>query len=151
MSGKEAIPDGYHSIQPYLIFKSAADALEFYVKAFGATERLRMANPDGRIGHAEIVIGDSVIMMADEHPQIGAMSAEHYGGSPVSLMLYVDDCDAAYKQALGAGATSKREPADQPYGDRMAGVKDPFGFEWYLGTHIKNMSKDELENLMKAK
>ena len=150
-SSKGSVPDGYHSIQPYLIFKSASDAIAFYVKAFGATERLRMANPDGRIGHAEIVIGDSVIMMADEHPQIGAMSAEHYGGSPVSLMLYVDDCDAAYKQALTAGATSKREPADQPYGDRMAGVKDPFGFEWYLGTHIKDMSKEELENLMKAK
>ena len=149
MSGKEAIPDGYHSIQPYLIFKSASDAIDFYKKAFGATERLRMADKDDRIGHAEIQIGDSVIMMADEHPQTGAMSVQHYGGSPVGLMAYVDDCDAAYKQALAAGATSKREPADQPYGDRMAGVKDPFGFEWYLGTHIKDLSKEELENLMK--
>ncbi len=149
MSPVKRIPEGYHSVQPYLIFKSAAEAIDFYTKAFGATERMRMAGPDGRIGHAEIQIGDSCIMMADEHPQIGAFSAEHYGGSPISLMVYVDDCDAVYKQALAAGATSTREPADQPYGDRMAGVKDPFGYSWYLGTHIADMSKEELEQLAK--
>jgi PhnB protein len=149
MSQSKTIPAGYHSLQPYLILKNAAAALDFYAKAFGATERLRMPEPSGRIAHAEILIGDSVIMMADEHPEIGAYSPTHYGGSPVSLMLYVDDCDAAYKQALAAGAESKREPADQPYGDRMAGVKDPFGFDWHLGTRIKEMSKEELENLMK--
>jgi PhnB protein len=142
------VPDGYHSVQPYLIFKSAAEAIDFYGKAFGATERLRMANKDGRIGHAEIQMGDSCIMMADEHPEIGALSVQHYGGSPVSLMIYVEDCDAAYKQALAAGATSTREPADQPYGERMAGVQDPFGFHWYLGTRIKDMTKEELEKLM---
>jgi PhnB protein len=149
MSPVKRIPEGYHSVQPYLIFKSAAEAIDFYTKAFGATERMRMAGPDGRIGHAEIQIGDSCIMMADEHPQIGAFSAEHYGGSPISLMVYVDDCDAVYKQALATGATSTREPADQPYGDRMAGVKDPFGYSWYLGTHIADMSKEELEQLAK--
>jgi PhnB protein len=149
MSPVKRLPEGYHSVQPYLIFKSAAEAIDFYTKAFGATERMRMAGPDGRIGHAEIQIGDSCIMMADEHPQIGAFSAEHYGGSPISLMVYVDVCDAVYKQALAAGATSTREPADQPYGDRMAGVKDPFGYSWYLGTHIADMSKEELEQLAK--
>ena len=149
MSPVKAIPDGYHSVQPYLIFKNTSDAIAFYIKAFGATERLRMAGPDGRIGHAEIQIGDSCVMMADENPRTGANSPEHYGGSPISLMVYVEDCDAVYKQALGAGATSTREPANQPYGDRMAGVKDPFGYSWYLGTHIADMSKEELEHLMK--
>jgi PhnB protein len=144
----KVVPDGYHTVQPYLIFKSAAEAIEFYAKAFDATERLRMAGKDGRIGHAEIQIGDSCIMMADEHPEIGALSVQHYGGSPISLMIYVEDCDAVYKQALAAGAASTREPADQPYGERMAGVKDPFGFHWYLGTRIKNMTKEELEHLM---
>jgi PhnB protein len=147
MSTVKAIPDGYHSIQPYLIFKSTADAIDFYAKAFGATERLRMVNGQGKVQHAEIQIGDSCIMMADEHPEIGAISVQQYGGSPVSLMAYVKDCDGVYKQALAAGATSTREPADQPYGDRMAGVKDPFGFHWYLGTHIKDLSKEELQNL----
>ncbi len=138
------IPDGYHSIQPYLIIDNAAAAIDFYKKAFGAKERLRMER-DGRIGHAEIEIGDSCVMMADEHPEIGAYSPKHYGGSPVSLMVYVTDCDAVYKQALAAGATSDREPVDQFYGDRMAGVVDPFGFKWYLGTHIKDVSVEELQ------
>ncbi|HEX4022507.1 MAG TPA: VOC family protein [Acidobacteriaceae bacterium] len=141
----KAIPDGYHSVQPYLIFNGAAEAIEFYKKAFGATERLCMKGPDGRVGHAEIEIGDSCIMMADEHPQIGAFSPTHYGGSPVSIMIYAKDCDAMYRQALAAGAASQREPADQFYGDRMAGVKDPFGYQWYIATHIKDVSKEELE------
>ncbi|GGG90991.1 VOC family protein [Silvibacterium dinghuense] len=143
----KTIPDGYHSIQPYLIFKGAAAAIDFYQRAFGVTERLRMPRPDGLIAHAELEFGDSCIMLADEHPEIGALSPEYYGGSPVSLMFYVDDCDAVYRQALAAGATSTREPADQPYGDRMAGVKDPFGYSWYLGTHIKDLTKNELEAL----
>jgi PhnB protein len=138
------IPDGYHSVQPYLIIKNAAAAIDFYKRAFGAKERLRMEK-DGRVGHAEIEIGDSCVMLADEHPEIGAHSPEHYGGSPVSLMVYVTDCDAVYKQALAAGAKSDREPADQFYGDRMAGVLDPFGYKWYLGTHIKDVSPKEME------
>lgn len=138
------IPDGYHSVQPYLILNNAAAAIDFYKRAFGAKERLRMER-DGRIGHAEIEIGDCCVMMADEHPEIGAYSPRHYGGSPVSLMVYVTDCDAVYKQALAAGATSDREPADQFYGDRMAGVVDPFGFKWFLGTHIKDVSVEEMQ------
>lgn len=137
MSHTKAVPDGYHSIQPYLILRNAAEAIDFYTKAFGATERMRMPGENGRISHAELVIGDSCLMMADEHAEIGALSVQHYGGSPVSLMVYVDDCDATYRQALAAGGTSTREPADQPYGDRMAGIKDPFGFHWYLGTPLK--------------
>jgi PhnB protein len=146
MSLVKPIPDGYHSVQPYMIFMDSAAAIAFYAKAFGAQEILRMNGPEGRIGHAEIRIGDSVIMMADEHPQINAFSAEHYGGSAVGLMLYTEDCDATYKQALAAGATSTREPADQFYGDRMSGVKDPFGYHWWIATHIKDVSMEELKN-----
>ncbi len=142
MSQVKAIPDGYHSIQPYLYIRGAAEAIDFYKKAFGATERMRMPQPDGRIGHAEIQLGDSVIMLADEHPEKEIHSPKHFGGSPISLMLYVEDCDAVYQQALSAGAKSLREPADQFYGDRMAGIEDPFGFQWWLGTHIKDVSMD---------
>ncbi len=139
------IPDGYHSIQPYLIIDGAAKAIEFYKNAFGAAERLSMKQKDGRIGHAELEIGDSVVMLADENPQIQAFGPAHYGGSSVSLLIYTEDCDAMYRQAIAAGAQGVREPADQFYGDRMAGVKDPFGYSWYLATHIKDVSKEELE------
>jgi PhnB protein len=144
MPAVKPIPDGYHSVQPYLIFKSAAAAIDFYTKAFGAKQRLRMEK-DGHIGHAELEIGDSCVMLADEHPEIGARSPEHYGGSPVSLVVYVPDCDAVYKNALAAGATSEREPVDQFYGDRMAGVKDPFGYRWHIATHIKDVSVEEMQ------
>lgn len=139
------IPDGYRSIQPYLMIDGATKAIEFYKKAFGATERLCMKQPDGRVGHAEIVIGDSCIMMADENPKLQAFAPPHYGGSSVSLLIYTKDCDAMYQRALAAGAKSDREPADQFYGDRMAGVVDPFGYKWWIATHIKDVSKEELE------
>jgi len=141
----KAIPDGYHTVQPYLYFKNSAEAIAFYSKVFGATERMRMPDKDGRIMHAEINIGDSCIMMADESPAVGAYSTEHYGGAPMSLMIYVDDCDAIYKRAIDAGSKSLREPADQFYGDRMAGVADPFGFHWWIGTHIKDVSLEEMQ------
>lgn len=144
MPNVKPIPDGYHSVQPYLILKNASAAIDFYTKAFGAKERMRMEK-DGRIGHAELEIGDSVVMLADENAQIGALSAEHYGGSPIMLHVYVNDCDAVYKKALAAGAKSEREPADQFYGDRSAGVKDPFGYRWYLSTHIKDVSLEEMQ------
>jgi PhnB protein len=147
MAKLKAIPDGYHSVQPYLIFKSCVEAIAFYKEAFGATQRLCMKNENGSVGHAEIVIGDSCVMMADESPQMEAFSTEHYGGSPINLMLYAEDCDILYRQAIAAGATSLREPADQPYGDRMSGVTDPFGYKWWIATHIKDLSKDELEHL----
>jgi PhnB protein len=141
----KAIPEGYHSIQPYLIFNGAAKAIEFYKKAFCATERLCAKKKDGRVDHAELQIGDSVIMMADENPAINAFGPAHYSGSPISLLIYTENCDAMYRQAVAAGAKSEREPADQFYGDRTAGVKDPFGYKWYIGTHIKDVSKEELE------
>jgi PhnB protein len=138
------IPKGYHSVQPYLILKGCAEAIEFYKEAFSATERFRMKQPDGRIAHAEIQIGNSVIMMADENPEIAALGPEHYGGSPVSILIYTRDCDAMYASALAAGATSLREPTDQSYGDRMGGVKDPFGYSWFLSTHIKDVPLEEM-------
>ena len=134
------IPQGYHSLQPYLIFADTAKAIAFYVAAFGGREKLRMQDGKGRIAHAEVVLGDSVFMMADEQPEIEAFSAEHYKGSPISLMLYVEDCDVTYKQALDAGATSLREPADQEYGDRMSGVLDPFGYKWWIAHALKKES-----------
>ena len=145
MTQVKAIPDGYHSIQPYLHIRGAVEALDFYKKAFGATERMRMSYPDGRIGHAEIQLGDSVIMLADEYPEKEIYSPKHFGGSAASLMFYVEDCDSVYHQALSAGAKSIREPADQFYGDRMAGVEDPFGFQWWIGTHIKDVPMEELQ------
>jgi PhnB protein len=126
------IPAGYHSLHPYLMFTNCVEAMAFFARAFGATEKLRMKDDNGRTVHAELQIGDSVMMMADEHPEIEAFAAAHYGGSPVSLMLYVDDCDTTYNQALAAGATSLRVPTDQPYGDRMAGILDPFGYKWWI-------------------
>ncbi len=139
------VPAGYHSIQPYLMVDGAIAAIEFYEKAFGATERLCMKQKDGRVGHAEIQIGDSCIMMADENGEMQAFAPGHYGGSPVALLIYTEDCDAMYHRAIAAGARSVREPADQPYGDRMCGVLDPFGYKWWIATHIKDMSREELE------
>jgi len=140
MSEVKPIPDGYHSVQPYLMFKNTAEAIAFYSNAFGAKEKRRMPDAQGRIMHAEIEIGDSIIMMADESPEWDVYSVEHFGGSPASLMIYTEDCDAMYAQAVAAGAQSIREPMDQPYGDRMSGVKDPFGYKWWIATHVKDVS-----------
>jgi PhnB protein len=140
----KAVPEGYHSVQPYVMLKNCAQAIAFYSQAFGAKEKLRMPSPNGGIGHAEIQIGDSTIMMADEAPQMDAYSVEHFGGSPISLLIYTEDCDALYAQAIAAGATSVREPADQPYGDRTSGVRDPFGYKWWIATHIKDVSHQEM-------
>jgi PhnB protein len=130
----------YNTLQPYLIIRNCAAAIEFYKAAFGATERMRMNRPDGRIGHSEIQIGDTCVMMADEHPEIGALSPAHYGGSPISLHFFVEDCDARFQQAIAAGAKPVREPADQPYGDRNAGILDPFGYKWWIAAPINAAS-----------
>lgn len=132
----------YNTLQPYLIIRDCEAALEFYKKAFGATERMRAPRGDGRISHAEIQIGDTCVMMADEHPEIDAYSPAHYGGSPVSLHFYDQDCDRRYRQALAAGAKTVREPADQPYGDRMAGVLDLFGYTWWIAAQIRSRSDE---------
>ena len=139
------IPDGYHSVTPYLILNDATAALEFYKKAFGAVELLRMPAPGGRIGHAEIKIGDSPVMLADENLEINARSARTIGGSPISLMVYVKDVDAVVAQAVAAGGKLVRPVADQFYGDRTGGVDDPFGFHWYIATHVEDVPPDELE------
>lgn len=148
MSSVKAIPVGYHSIQPYLHLRGAAQAMEFYKSAFGATEVMRMPRQDGRIQHAEMRFGDSVVMLADEAPERNVFSPAHFGGATSSLMFYVEDCDTIYRQAMAAGAKSLREPADQFYGDRMAGVEDPFGFQWWIATHVKDVSPEDMQLAM---
>lgn len=138
MSSVKPIPDGYHSIQPYMMYKNCSAAIAFYHSAFGATEKFRMHRPDGTIQHSEMQFGDCVVMLADENVGLDALSIEHFGGSPVGIYFYVEDCDKLYAQAVAAGATSLSEPADQSYGDRTAGVQDPFGYKWWLGTSIRN-------------
>jgi len=144
------IPAGYHSVTPYLILDDAARALEFYKKALGATELLRMPAPGGKIGHAEIKIGDSPVMLADESPEMGAKSARTLGGSPISLMIYVEDVDARVAQAVAAGAKITRPVANQFYGERTGGIEDPFGYQWYLATHVEDVSPDEIARRVKA-
>ena len=139
------IPDGYHSVTPYLIVKGADRAIEFYRRAFGARELYRMAQPDGRVGHAELEIGDSRVMLADEHPEIGARSPQSIGGSPVTIHLYVEDVDATVARAVEAGARVHRPVADQFYGDRNGGITDPFGHVWFVATHKEDVPPDELE------
>ncbi len=139
------IPEGYHSVTPYLIVSDAAGAIEFYKKAFGATELVRMPAPGGRVGHAELRIGDLRVMLADEFPDMGARSPKAFGGSPVSLHLYVDDVDAVAKRALAAGAKELRPVKDQFYGDRLGSVTDPFGHIWHISTHKEDLSPEELK------
>ena len=146
MAGQvKPVPDGYHTVTPHLIVNDGAAALEFYKKAFGAVELFRMTRPDGRIGHAEIKIGDSPVMLADEHPEMGALSPRSVGGSPVSIYLYVANADAMFNQAVAAGASAVRPLQNQFYGDRTGGVKDPFGYQWYIATHIEDVSPEELQ------
>jgi PhnB protein len=138
------IPDGYHTATPYLIVNGAAEAIEFYKRAFGATELLRMADPQGRIGHAEIRVGDSVIMLADEHPDMGYRGPRSMGGSSVSILLYVDDVDTIFDRALSAGATVQRPIANQFYGDRSGKLEDPFGHVWSIATHVEDVPPEEM-------
>jgi PhnB protein len=146
MAGKvNPIPETYGSVTPYLIISGAAKALEFYKNVFGATEMMRMPMPDGRLGHAEIRIGDSVIMMADEHPEMGYRSPKSYGGSPVGIMLYVEDVDAVAKKFVAAGGKVQREVQNQFYGDRSGTFEDPFGHVWTIGTHIEDLTPEEME------
>jgi PhnB protein len=144
------IPDGYHTVTPYLIIKGAARALDFYKQAFGATELFRMDGPGGRIGHAEIRIGDSPIMLADEHPEIGALSPQSRGGTSVSILLYVEDADKLTEQAVAAGATVLRPIQNQFYGDRSASLADPFGHQWHIATHVEDVPVDEMRKRAEA-
>ena len=138
------IPEGYHSVTPYLIFSGAGEAIAFYKQALGAGEVMRMEDPSGRIHHAEISIGDSRIMLADEHPEIQALSPKTIGGSPVSMHIYVEDADAAVERAVAAGAKLIRPVADQFYGDRVGGIEDPFGYRWFIATHKEDLTMDEI-------
>jgi PhnB protein len=144
------IPQGYHSVTPYLIVRNAAEAIRFYERAFGAKEHLRLASPDGKVGHAELKIGDSFVMLADEHPDYGAHSPETIGGSSVSLLLYVQDVDALFAQALHAGATEVRPVKDQFYGDRAGTVQDPYGHKWSIATHIEDVPQAEVERRFRS-
>ncbi len=145
MSKAKPIPKGYHTATPYLIIKGAAKAIEFYKKAFGAAEMTRMTQPDGRVGHAEIKIGDSLIMLADEFAEMGARSPQSLGGSPVSILLYVQNVDALTSQAITAGAKVVRPVKDQFYGDRSGSLEDPFGHQWHIATHVENVPPEEMK------
>ena len=140
----QPIPEGYHTVTPYLIFSGAAEAIAFYERALGASEVMRMDGPGGKIHHAEINIGGSRIMLADEHPEIQALSPKTIDGSPVSMHVYVEDVDAAVERAVKAGATLIRPIADQFYGDRVGGIEDPFGYRWFIATHKEDLTMDEI-------
>jgi PhnB protein len=138
------IPEGHNTVSPYLIVDGAGRALDFYKRAFGATELFRLEAPGGKIGHAEIRIGDTVIMMADEHPDHHAYSPRRYKGSPVSLHVYVENVDAVAQQAIAAGANVTRPVQDMFYGDRSGTFEDPFGHTWHVATHVEDLTEEEI-------
>jgi PhnB protein len=144
MADVKPIPEGYHSITPYLIIDGAAQALEYYKTAFGAVELFRMEH-GGKIGHAEMKIGDSPFMLSDEHPEMGYRGPKALGGSAVGIMIYVDDVDTTFKQALDAGGTELKALQDQFYGDRSGTLTDPFGHVWTVATHKEDVSPEEME------
>ena len=144
------IPDGYRTATPYLIVKGAAEAIEFYKRAFGATEMLRMADPQGKVGHAEIKIGDSVIMLADEHPAMGYRGPRSLGGSSVSILLYLEDVDGVFERAVKAGAKAQRPVMNQFYGDRSGTLEDPFGHVWTIATHVEDVPPEEMKRRAEA-
>jgi PhnB protein len=149
MADVKPIPEGYHSVTPYLIIKGAAQAIDYYKTAFGATELFRMEH-NGQIGHAEIKIGDSPIMLADEQPEMKYLSPQTLGGTPVSIMIYVDDVDTIYKNAIDAGGVELKGLQDQFYGDRSGTLSDPFGHVWTVATHKEDVSPEEIEKRLAA-
>jgi PhnB protein len=146
----QAVPTGYAGVTPYLIIRDAARALEFYKKAFGATEVMRFPAPGGKIGHAEIKIGDGVVMLADESPEMGHKSPQTLGGTAITLMFYVPDVDAQFAKAVAAGGTVKQALKDQFYGDRSGTITDPFGHIWTIATHKEDVSPEEMQRRMAA-
>ena len=145
MADVKPIPDGYPQVVPYLVMDGAAAAIEFYEKVLGAKERMRMDAPGGRIGHAELELGDSLIMLADEFPDMNIRGPKSFGGSPVTINLYVEDVDAVFEAALAAGATTLQPLKDQFYGDRNGQFEDPFGHRWSVATHVEDVSPEEME------
>ena len=146
----KAIPDGYYSLTPYLVCKGAAKAIEFYTTAFGAQEVVRMPGPHGSIAHAEVRIGNSMLMLADENRERGHLSPESIGGTACSIMLYTDDVDAVFARAVAGGARPETPPADMFWGDRMGNLVDPFGHKWAIATHTEDVSPEEMEKRMAA-
>ena len=144
MADVKPIPDGYPQVAPYLCIAGASDAIDFYTNVLGAKERVRMPSPDGKIGHAELQLGDSVIMLADEFPGMGGPSPRSLGGTPVTLMVYVEDVDAVFEKALAEGAKAVNPVADQFYGDRSGQFEDPFGHRWNIATHVEDVPPDEM-------
>jgi PhnB protein len=149
MMTPKPIPEGYHSVTPALAVDGAADAIDFYKRAFGATERARMPGPDGKIAHAEIEIGDSVVMLSDPFPQATVKAPAALGGTTVSMFVYVEDVDAVFRQAVDAGATVTMEVEDMFWGDRFGSVTDPYGHSWSLATHIEDVPPEEMEERAK--
>jgi PhnB protein len=146
----KAIPDGYYSLTPYLVCRGAAKAIEFYARAFGAQETVRMPGPGGSIMHAEVKIGNSMLMLSDENTERGQLSPESIGGSACTIMFYADDVDEVFKRAVAAGAKGEMPPADMFWGDRMANIVDPFGHRWAIATHKEDVSAAEMEKRMAA-
>ena len=146
----QPIPDGYHTVSPYLAVDDAEKAIEYYTKAFGAKETVRMEGPDGRIGHAELKIGDSLVMLSDPFPQASTTPPKELGGTSSSIFMYVEDVDAVVQKAVDAGATVTMEVEDQFWGDRFGSITDPFGHNWSIATHIEDLTPEEIEERGKA-
>ena len=144
MATVQPIPEGYSQVTPYLCVDGASAAIEFYGQVFGATERMRMPEADGKIGHAELQLGDSVIMLSDEYPEIGIRSPNTIGGTPVTMSVYVEDVDSVFDRAVTAGAKALRPVEDQFYGDRSGQFEDPFGHRWSVATHVEDVSPEEM-------
>ena len=145
MAGVDPIPSHYPRVTPYLYVDGADAAIDFYCSVFGGKERMRMGAPGGRVGHSEIEIGDSVLMLADEFPEMGFLGPRTLGGTPVALSVYVEDVDAVFAKAIAAGATAVREVQDQFYGDRSGKLEDPFGHCWNVSTHVEDVPPEEME------
>jgi len=140
----QPIPKGYHSVTPYLVVNDAARAIDFYKRAFGAQEKMRMDGPGGKIGHAELKIGDSIIMLSDETPGSGMRSPRSLGGTAAGVFLYVENVDSIFKQAVSAGAKADAQPSDMFWGDRFGKLTDPFGHQWSVATHKEDIAPDEM-------
>jgi PhnB protein len=145
MAGAKPIPDGYPRVTPYLCVDGADAAIAFYTKVLGATEKVRMGAPGGKIGHAELALGDSIVMLADEHPEVGFLGPKTVGGTPVTISVYVEDVDAVYERAVAEGASAERPVENQFYGDRTGQFQDPFGHRWHVATHVEDVPPDEMQ------
>jgi PhnB protein len=145
MANAKPIPEGYPQVTPYLAVEDANRAIEWYSTVFGTRERMRLGAPDGKVGHAELELGDSLLMLADEFPEMGMRSPKAVGGTPVTISLYVDDVDGVFERAVQGGAKPLRQVEDQFYGDRVGSFEDPFGHRWSVATHVEDVPPDEME------